>query len=101
MIDAGTCFSHEVAQVKRPGHRLITTGIYGLIRHPSYAGFYLWAVGTQLLLGNLACLVGYVYVLQRFFAERVEVEEGHLRCFFPGTYEEYRALCWSGIPFVA
>lgn len=101
MVDAGACFSHEIANEKLPSHCLITTGIYQHVRHPSYAGFYLWAMGTQLLLGNLGCFVGYVYVLHRFFAERVEVEEEHLERFFPGEYEAYRARCYSGIPFVA
>ena len=30
------------------GHRLVTTGIYGAIRHPSYAGLLLYCIGWSL-----------------------------------------------------
>ena len=28
-------------------HQLVTSGVYGYCRHPSYAGWFLWSVGTQ------------------------------------------------------
>ncbi len=36
----------------RQGHRLITSGVYARIRHPMYAGAWLWAVAQVLLLTN-------------------------------------------------
>src|SRR5262249_7534712 len=33
----------------QPGHRLVTRGIYGLIRHPSYLGFLVNALGWVLV----------------------------------------------------
>lgn len=39
--------SNSLAYSKRPGHELVTSGIYSWSRHPSYAGFFWWAVGTQ------------------------------------------------------
>jgi protein-S-isoprenylcysteine O-methyltransferase Ste14 len=47
MYHAGTNFNHLIETHKRDDHRLVTDGVYGWCRHPSYAGWFLWAVGTQ------------------------------------------------------
>lgn len=39
-------------------------------RHPSYAGFYYWALGTQLVLQNPLTFVLFTYLLWRFFYYR-------------------------------
>lgn len=49
----------------------IANGIYRWSRHPSYAGFFYWAVATQLLLGNIASTLGFVMVLNKFFSARI------------------------------
>ena len=36
----GRRFSRLVAI--QPGHRLVTSGVYGMIRHPSYLGLLAW-----------------------------------------------------------
>jgi protein-S-isoprenylcysteine O-methyltransferase len=56
---------------KREDHVLITSGIYRYIRHPSYFGFFYWALGTQLLLENPFSFVAYALVLWKFFSHRV------------------------------
>lgn len=40
-------------------------------RHPSYVGFFYWAICTQLLLGNVVSAVAFVFVLSRFFSARI------------------------------
>lgn len=40
MYTAGTNFNHEIEDYKRNDHKLITTGIYGWMRHPSYVGMF-------------------------------------------------------------
>lgn len=40
-------------------------------RHPSYAGFFYWALGTQLLLGNPLSALVFAVVLWRFFSRRI------------------------------
>ena len=40
-------------------------------RHPSYTGFFYWAVATQVLLGNVISVAGFVYVLAKFFEARI------------------------------
>lgn len=71
MVQAGTNFNHTPANKKVAGHELVTKGIYGWLRHPSYFGFFWWAIGTQLLVGNKVCLVGYILVLWQFFKHRI------------------------------
>lgn len=71
MCTAGSNFNHTPAMTKRDGHELVTNGIYGYLRHPSYFGFFWWAVGTQLLVGNKFCLLGYILVLWQFFNHRI------------------------------
>lgn len=72
MAQAGTNFSHLVQSKRKEGHVLVTDGVYAWIRHPSYFGFWWWGLGTQLVLGNMMCLVGYTVVLWRFFKHRIE-----------------------------
>lgn len=40
-------------------------------RHPSYFGFFIWSIGTQVLLINPVCTVGYTVVTWRFFRDRI------------------------------
>lgn len=71
MAQAGSNFNHTVQRKKRQGHTLVTDGIYAWLRHPSYFGFFFWGLGTQVVLGNLVCLIGYAVVLWRFFRHRI------------------------------
>ena len=82
MWHAKSNFTHKIAYYKRQDHVLITTGIFAYIRHPSYFGFFWWAVGTQLLLCNPICILGFLFVLHRFFKDRIEEEELLLIRFF-------------------
>lgn len=100
MARAGSNFNHIVQKEKHAGHRLVTDGVYAYLRHPSYFGFFWWSMGTQLVLGNVVCLVGFAVVLGRFFRRRVRREEELLVGFFGEEYRAYRARTWVGIPFV-
>ncbi|KAK5000983.1 farnesyl cysteine-carboxyl methyltransferase [Elasticomyces elasticus] len=100
MAQAGTNFNHIPAQEKKEGHELVTHGVYGWLRHPSYFGFFWWAVGTQVVVGNKLCALGYAYVLWEFFDKRIKSEEKSLVEFFGSAYEEYRAQTPTGIPFI-
>lgn len=70
MKQAGTNFNHIVATEHKESHILVTQGMYAYLRHPSYFGFFWWAIGTQLLVGNKVCLVGYALALWNFFYTR-------------------------------
>lgn len=100
MVQAGTNFNHIVQHRKANEHQLVTTGIYHYLRHPSYFGFFWWGLGTQLVLGNVICFLGYAIVLWRFFARRISGEEELLVAFFGDDYVKYRQRTGVGIPFI-
>lgn len=74
MAQAGTNFNHTPQRTKKEGHVLVSTGVYAWLRHPSYFGFFWWALGTQVLVGNKVCLVGYLGALWTFFYRRIRGE---------------------------
>ncbi|KLT41134.1 protein-S-isoprenylcysteine O-methyltransferase [Cutaneotrichosporon oleaginosum] len=100
MVQAGHSFSHVVKRVKLNDHVLITHGVYAYVRHPSYVGFFYWAVGTQLLLSNVFSTLAFVVVLGQFFGSRIKDEEVWLRNFFGEAYTAYAKKVGSGLPWL-
>ncbi|OAJ39963.1 hypothetical protein BDEG_23754 [Batrachochytrium dendrobatidis JEL423] len=98
MITAGSNFTHYISEDKKEDHILITTGIYAYLRHPSYTGFYYWSLGQQILLGNPACFVAYMFCLYTFFNSRIRFEERKLVEFFGDVYKDYRKTSYVLIP---
>ncbi|EGG19464.1 hypothetical protein DFA_00041 [Cavenderia fasciculata] len=90
MITAGRNFSHLIQEEKRKHHKLVTNGIYQYIRHPSYCGWFIWSVSTQLLMFNPICILGFAYVSWQFFSDRIDYEEDTLIEFFGNDYKEYK-----------
>lgn len=100
MLHAGASFNHKIQTRRAQSHLLVTTGIYGWLRHPSYFGFFYWGLGTQLVLGNTICFVVYSAVLFKFFQHRIKVEEEKLVQFFGDDYVEYRKRVGTLMPFL-
>lgn len=100
MIHAASNFSHIVAIHKLNTHRLVTDGIYSVSRHPSYAGFFYWGLGTQLVLQNPVTFVLYFALLWRFFSARIRFEEQYLTRFFGKEYTDYRAKVGTLLPLI-
>ena len=82
-------------------HRLVTTGVYSVLRHPSYCGWFWWSLGTQVLLANPVCFALYALLSWRFFRDRIPFEEATLGAFYPREYPSYRARTHVGIPFIS
>jgi protein-S-isoprenylcysteine O-methyltransferase len=101
MITAGTNFTHLVQYRKRDGHELVTSGVYSMFRHPSYVGWFYWSIGTQVVLCNPVCLVGYSIASWMFFKERIEDEEESLVLFFGEKYIDFKKRVGTGIPFIS
>jgi protein-S-isoprenylcysteine O-methyltransferase len=97
---ANVSFTHLVSTTKEQDHVLVTNGIYQFSRHPSYFGYFLFAVSGQLLMKNFVCAVAYVLVLWNFFLERLSIEEPALEEFFGGKYREFRSQVPTRIPFL-
>ncbi|EJF61178.1 protein-s-isoprenylcysteine O-methyltransferase [Dichomitus squalens] len=100
MIHAGSNFSHMLAYRKIDGHTLVTGGVYRWLRHPSYAGFLYWALGTQLVLQNPVSFAFFLVVLWRFFHSRIKTEEQYLIRFFGDDYRTYKCSVGTMIPFI-
>ncbi|CCC67768.1 hypothetical protein NCAS_0A12100 [Naumovozyma castellii] len=100
MCTAGKSFSHFIKTEKETDHVLVKDGIYAYLRHPSYFGFYWWAVGTQLLLLNPISTVVFLYVLWAFFRKRINIEERYLISFFGKDYVQYKKEVSTRIPFI-
>ena len=101
LATCGEHFAHRVATQKPQHHRLVTTGVYSVLRHPSYCGWFWWSLGTQVLLANPVCLFLYALLSWRFFRDRIPFEEATLGAFYPREYPSYRARTHVGIPFIS
>lgn len=101
MKQAGTSFNHIVQSTKKEDHVLVTSGAYAVSRHPAYFGFFWWGLGTQLLLGNPVCFLGYTVILWKFFSHRIGHEEKHLLSFFGKDYDRYRQTTPVLIPLIS
>ncbi|KDQ20715.1 hypothetical protein BOTBODRAFT_61814 [Botryobasidium botryosum FD-172 SS1] len=100
MIQASSNFSHAVATYKLETHQLVTHGVYAWCRHPSYAGFFYWGLGTQLALQNPISFLVYAIVLWNFFSKRIQGEEHALVRFFGDDYIQYRKRVGTKIPYI-
>jgi len=74
----------------QPGHRLQTTGLYSVIRHPSYLGLLVSSLGWALAFRSgmgvalVACLIPPLLA-------RIKAEENLLSSQFGADYEAFRA----------
>jgi protein-S-isoprenylcysteine O-methyltransferase len=100
MFTAGSNFNHIVQTNREEGHVLVTHGIYAWSRHPSYMGWFYWSIGTQLVLVNPVCTVGYALASWNFFKSRISDEEITLLNFFGGEYVTYQRTVKTGLPFI-
>lgn len=98
MMTCKSGFTHRIQTVKAPSHKLTTHGIYGLVRHPGYLGWLVWCVGTQIVLRNVVCVVGFCIVAWRFMHERIMFEDALLRQFFGEEWIEWQSKVGTGIP---
>ena len=83
----------------QPGHQLVTGGIYRVIRHPSYLGLLVNALGWGLAfragVGVFIAVLMLIVVLAR-----IKAEERLLRETFGAEYDAYRARTWRLIPYL-
>lgn len=100
LIRASTNFSHFIEYRKRKNHQLVKDGVYSWFRHPAYVGWYCWCVGTQILLLNPICIVGYAIASFKFFKDRIYEEEKLLLQFFGLEYKLYQQRVGTGLPFI-
>ncbi len=93
----GSRFSGLVAI--QPGHSLVTTGPYRMVRNPSYTGALVtmlgWALAFRSGVGVLLALLLVPPLIARIYAE-----EALLQARFGAEYDAYRARTWRLLPGV-
>ena len=94
-----TYLSPLVRVQRERGHQVVSTGVYGIVRHPMYLGGVLMFVGGPLVVGAASALaVGLLLTLA--LVVRIADEERLLARELEG-YEAYRQrVRWRLIPFV-
>jgi protein-S-isoprenylcysteine O-methyltransferase Ste14 len=83
----------------QPEHRLVTAGLYGIIRHPSYLGLFVFMLGWGLAFRSVVGVIIAVLMLFVLLA-RIRAEERLLRETFGAEYDAYRARTWRLLPYV-
>jgi len=81
-------------------HRLVDTGPYGIVRHPSYTGALMAFLGLALCLANWASLAALLVPIFLVFRWRVHVEEAALIEALGEPYRNYMKRTKRLIPAV-
>ncbi len=81
----------------QPGHRLVTSGVYGVVRHPSYLGLLVNSLGWALAFRSGVGLL-LTALLVPLLAARIDAEERLLRTQFGDEYDVYRRRTSRLIP---
>jgi protein-S-isoprenylcysteine O-methyltransferase len=81
-------------------HRLVRTGPYRVVRHPSYTGLLIAFLGMGLAFHNGWSLAVLLVPVGAALAHRISVEERALREAFGAEYEDYAAHTWRLVPWI-
>ncbi|HTA65382.1 MAG TPA: isoprenylcysteine carboxylmethyltransferase family protein [Xanthomonadaceae bacterium] len=84
----------------RTDHRLLQTGLYRLVRHPSYLGALLAYLGFSLALGNWLSMAVIMGVTPCLYLYRIHEEDAALLAAFGDTYRTYCARTRRLIPWL-
>jgi len=83
----------------QPGHTLVTGGVYGVIRHPSYLGLLVNSLGWGLAFRSGVGMLLTALIIPPLLA-RIRAEERLLRTQFGGEYDTYCARTSRLIPWL-
>jgi|688.fasta_scaffold936731_1 protein-S-isoprenylcysteine O-methyltransferase len=67
-------FTHKIAYQKVATHKLVQNGIYSILRHPSYTGFFYYTVFSMIFIGNWLSAILFGLMLSVFFEDRIQYE---------------------------
>ncbi|HEX4665187.1 MAG TPA: isoprenylcysteine carboxylmethyltransferase family protein [Chthoniobacterales bacterium] len=98
IIQLGRFFTINVAIAE--DHELITAGLYGYVRHPSYTGTLLIFLGFGLCMLNIFSLAALFLPISTAFLWRMHVEEEALYQAFGRAYEAYAARTSRILPLI-
>ena len=98
ILTLGRLFTVDVAI--QPDHRLVQTGLYRLVRHPSYSGLLIAFLGLSLFFANWLSLVLLLVPITLAVTNRVIKEEQVLLQALGAPYADYCARTKRLIPGV-
>jgi protein-S-isoprenylcysteine O-methyltransferase Ste14 len=81
----------------QPGHTLVTSGVYGVIRHPSYLGLLINSLGWSLAFRSGVGVILTMLLIPALLS-RITAEETLLREQFGGEYTAYCSHTWRLVP---
>ncbi len=93
-------FLSPLVRIQRErGHKVITTGVYGFVRHPLYLGASLMFIGAPMLLGSMYGIVAGA-LMSLLLVFRIKGEEKMLISELEGYAEYTKKVKYRLIPFV-
>jgi len=96
ILSLGRQFTVDVAITE--GHQLVSTGVYRVLRHPSYTGSLLSFLGLGLAFSNYFSVAMIFVPICAAFRYRIHVEEKTLVATFGDEYLKYRTSTWGLVP---
>jgi protein-S-isoprenylcysteine O-methyltransferase Ste14 len=81
------------------GHELVTTGVFGLVRNPSYLGMVTMTLGWGLAFRSWVGVILAALLIPPLIA-RMNAEERLLESQFGAQYEAYKARTWRLVPWI-
>ena len=98
-LNENTFAAPVVKMQKERGQKVVSTGLYAIVRHPMYAGATLLFVSAPLLLNSVyGLLIGVVLIVT--IAIRSVGEEAMLKQELEGYSDYMKRVRWRLIPFV-
>lgn len=95
-VDLGRSWSVRMEIVE--GQKLVTRGVYGVIRHPIYAAMWLWGIGQALALPNWIAGPAALLLFVPIYFYRVPREERMMIDHFGDEYREYMKRTGRFVP---
>jgi protein-S-isoprenylcysteine O-methyltransferase Ste14 len=83
----------------KEGHELITTGPYGLVRHPIYTGILIGFLGMAIAISEVRGLVVVGLIFLAFWI-KLRMEEEWMRSQFGETYAAYSRRTAALVPYL-
>jgi protein-S-isoprenylcysteine O-methyltransferase Ste14 len=83
----------------KQGHELITTGPYGVVRHPIYTGILAGFLGSAIALSQVRGLIAFALIFLAIWI-KFRMEEKWMRAQFGETYAAYARHTAALVPFL-
>lgn len=87
VLALGNLFTMHISVQK--GHKIIRTGPYAIIRHPSYLGAFVLYLSTAIFLHAWFSFIAAAIILPFAFLRRIDSEESVLKKVFGSDYKSY------------